>query len=364
MDLVCLLIFRGFASSKKAIITNARCLTEGVDIPAVDCVAFIDPKHSMVDIVQASGRAMRKFPGKKCGYIMVPIEISTDEDLDSKINISAYRTIGKVIAILSSQDERLVDEIKSIKSGTISQGSIIEIESNLIDPLKINVNQIKDSIASEIWEKSSRINFLNYEDAKELVKKSGIKTQQEWKKLVTDKTYEPFGIPKSPREYYVDKGWKGWGDFLGTDNPGGRKVNVIDDFQEVKRIVQSAKISSQPEYYSKYKKIHEGLVYEPSRKFLNEWTGWSDFLGENYKGRFKHAKMVPYKEAKQWAQRNKIEALTQYRNSYKNAEINLPYSPYDFYKGEYNHEDFYFTDSDNTAIRSIRGKYFLKNNLA
>jgi predicted helicase len=52
-----------FREAKKALITNARCLTEGIDVPAVDMVGFIDPRHSKIDIAQATGRAMRKLRG-------------------------------------------------------------------------------------------------------------------------------------------------------------------------------------------------------------------------------------------------------------------------------------------------------------
>lgn len=58
-------ILGNFAKAPAAVLTNARCLTEGIDIPNVDLVAFLSPKHSRTDIVQAAGRAMRKAPGKK-----------------------------------------------------------------------------------------------------------------------------------------------------------------------------------------------------------------------------------------------------------------------------------------------------------
>ena len=59
------IILKEFEESSKAIISNARCLTEGVNVPVVDMVAFISPKKSKVDIVQAAGRAMRKHNEKK-----------------------------------------------------------------------------------------------------------------------------------------------------------------------------------------------------------------------------------------------------------------------------------------------------------
>jgi predicted helicase len=62
-----------FEKSPCGLMTNARCLTEGIDVPAIDCVLFADPKQSKIDIVQAAGRALRPFKGKTYGYIMLPI---------------------------------------------------------------------------------------------------------------------------------------------------------------------------------------------------------------------------------------------------------------------------------------------------
>ena len=62
--------------------TNARCLTEGVDVPAIDCVMFADPKQSRIDIVQAAGRALRRYRGKEYGYIVVPLVVPENMDFD------------------------------------------------------------------------------------------------------------------------------------------------------------------------------------------------------------------------------------------------------------------------------------------
>ena len=66
-------LMQAFREADRAIMSNARCLTEGVDVPAVDLVAFLSPKKSRVDIVQAAGRAMRKPDGKERGYILLPL---------------------------------------------------------------------------------------------------------------------------------------------------------------------------------------------------------------------------------------------------------------------------------------------------
>ena len=71
---------QAFREAERAIMSNARCLTEGVDVPAVDVVAFLSPRKSKVDIVQAAGRAMRKADGKETGYVLLPLFLETQEN--------------------------------------------------------------------------------------------------------------------------------------------------------------------------------------------------------------------------------------------------------------------------------------------
>lgn len=72
-------IIQDFENSKTALVTNARCLSEGVDIPNIDCVLFADPRKSTIDIVQAVGRALRKSDLKKLGYVIIPVLQDTDK---------------------------------------------------------------------------------------------------------------------------------------------------------------------------------------------------------------------------------------------------------------------------------------------
>src|SRR5699024_4100817 len=62
-------------SQESRVLTNARCLSEGVDVPSLDSVIFFNPRNSMVDVVQSVGRVMRKSPGKDYGYIILPVAI-------------------------------------------------------------------------------------------------------------------------------------------------------------------------------------------------------------------------------------------------------------------------------------------------
>jgi predicted helicase len=91
------------------LITNARCLTEGIDVPALDAVAFADPRRSQVDIVQAVGRAMRKPRGKSSkttGYIILPVFLSKKElkDPETAVEGSAFAPVLQVLRALKAHD--------------------------------------------------------------------------------------------------------------------------------------------------------------------------------------------------------------------------------------------------------------------
>ncbi len=94
------------------VLSNARCLSEGVDVPALDSVIFFDGKSAMVDIIQAVGRVMRKAKCKKRGYIILPIALEESEikNLDEAVNNTNFKNIWKVIKALRSHDPSLVDE--------------------------------------------------------------------------------------------------------------------------------------------------------------------------------------------------------------------------------------------------------------
>lgn len=97
------------------VLSNAKCLTEGVDVPALDSILFLKPRKSVVDVVQAVGRVMRLAPGKDMGYVILPIAVpaglSPEEALrDNK----RYEVVWEVLQALRSHDERLNAEINKI----------------------------------------------------------------------------------------------------------------------------------------------------------------------------------------------------------------------------------------------------------
>lgn len=100
------------------ILTNARCLSEGVDVPSLDSVIFMAKKRSQVDIIQAVGRVMRKFGSgneKIYGYIIIPVVINDEKLTDTTLsNNEDYKVVWQVVQALRSHDERLDTQINKI----------------------------------------------------------------------------------------------------------------------------------------------------------------------------------------------------------------------------------------------------------
>ena len=98
------------------ILSNVRCLSEGVDVPALDAVIFLQPRKSQVDIVQSVGRVMRKSRGKKYGYIILPIPVPLDEDAEKALDRNdRYGVVWDVLQALRSHDDRFNLEINQLE---------------------------------------------------------------------------------------------------------------------------------------------------------------------------------------------------------------------------------------------------------
>ena len=97
------------------ILTNAKCLTEGVDVPSLDAVLFLNPRNSQVDVVQAVGRVMRKAPGKEYGYIILPIAVPASQDPETALNDNKkYKVVWDVLQALRAHDDRFEAMINKI----------------------------------------------------------------------------------------------------------------------------------------------------------------------------------------------------------------------------------------------------------
>ncbi|UNE53715.1 DEAD/DEAH box helicase [Bartonella machadoae] len=128
------------------ILSNVRCLSEGIDVPALDAIMFLHPRNSQVDVIQAVGRVMRRAPNKKTGYIILPIIIPSHLEAKKALrNNKRYRVVWQVLHALHSHDERFARTINQMSLGQDSSHTIkiIEIKrANELQELTTTVDEI------------------------------------------------------------------------------------------------------------------------------------------------------------------------------------------------------------------------------
>lgn len=140
------------------IVSNARCLSEGVDVPALDGIIFTKPKESQIDIIQAVGRVMRRIPGKECGYIVVPVTVPEGSMQGNLLPPEEYSKIFRVVRALRSHDERMTHEIHQkdmprilimgpgVKEGDDIGTRVQEEQEQDITRQPVNVENIRQAI--------------------------------------------------------------------------------------------------------------------------------------------------------------------------------------------------------------------------
>jgi superfamily II DNA or RNA helicase len=125
---------------RHALLTNARCLTEGVDVPSLDGVAFIDPRSSQVDIIQAVGRAIRKSTNKEVGTIVLPVLIPTDSNAEDAIEDTNFKPIWAVLNALKSHDDDFAGELSTLRTELGRTGRTGELPNRLVEDLPADID--------------------------------------------------------------------------------------------------------------------------------------------------------------------------------------------------------------------------------
>ena len=387
-------IVQEFAKSDRALITNSRCLTEGVDVPNIDCIVFADPRKSKVDIVQALGRALRKKDGKDFGYVVLPVIYDhTSHEIDNE----NFQEILNVVRGLAANDERIIEEFKD-KSQKIGRVTGAREEIFSIDQALLEESELVGNLNIKLWEKLSRFNWMPFEEARKYVWKLKLNKQDDWEEFSKsgnkpfdipsnpDKNYKdqwlsmqdwlgtnpgfkgyeylsydqailiihklklksqkdwysylkskkkPNNIPSAPSSYYQNKGWTSWGDWLGTGKIADQNKK-FKSFSEARKYIQSLNIKSQKEWNSFAKaggKKPDDIPYKPQRTYKESWKSWGDWLGT---GRIADQKKVfcSYEDAKKFARSLKLKSRNEWRNYVKENFIpdNIPKDPFRHYQ--------------------------------
>ena len=104
------------------ILTNARCLTEGVDVPTLDGILFMHPRNSQIEVVQAVGRVMRKAPGKRLGYVVLPVVVpSVISPEQALADDKRWQTVWQMLNAIRSHDERFEGMLNRLDMGEAGQ---------------------------------------------------------------------------------------------------------------------------------------------------------------------------------------------------------------------------------------------------
>ena len=138
------------------ILTNVRCLSEGVDVPALDAILFLHPRKSQIDVVQAVGRVMRKTEEKDMGYIILPVAIPPNTPAHIALNDNErYRVVWQILNALRAHDERFDSTINRIALGEDISDKIEIIGLGASEEVEA-VTAVVDDIKTDKYEKEKK----------------------------------------------------------------------------------------------------------------------------------------------------------------------------------------------------------------
>jgi len=326
------LIVKEFADSPRALITNARCLTEGVDVPNIDCIVFADPRKSKVDIVQALGRALRKKEGKEWGYVILPVVY---DDNTQEIDNENFNEILAIVRGLASNDDRIIEYFKDKEEGvsTTKKENADQFQFEVISDY-IDANQLSEQLQIKLWEKLSQYNWLPFEEAREQVRALGLSGQKEWIEYCRSSERNMY-IPTAPEKVYINKGWISLGDWLGTGRIATNYREYLP-FEEARAEVRALGFNSQKEWweYCKSSDRKMDIPVAPNQTYKNEgWINVSDWLG--YRNR-KNLAWLTFEEARAEVRALGLKNMEEWKVYYQSNKkpIGIPTAPNTIYKNK------------------------------
>ena len=338
-----------FSKSKNSLITNARCLTEGVDVPNIDCVLFADPRQSTIDIVQAVGRALRLAKDKEFGYVLVPILID-DENIDiNDIENKSFQAIISILRALASSDERIIDYFNTTNSAEVSSGMNL-VDFDIPIGLDIDINEFNNAIKLSIISKIKKLKWKPFEESREFVRNLNLSSGTEWKLYckneLEDKESKPIDIPSSPNIIYKLSGWNGMKDWLGTSSD--LKYLPFEEAREFSRNL-GFKTSKDWQLYciGKMKKVGikpGNIPRSPEQVYRRDgWKNYNDWLNVGSKFR-------SFVDAKEFVATLNFVHKSEWINYYKNnipslapKPDDIPWNPEARYKKEWLGWDDWFS---------------------
>lgn len=326
-----------FRASERALITNSRCLTEGVDVPEIDCVLFADPKKSTIDIVQATGRVLRVLEGKKFGYVIIPILIDPVSEVDSNREV-VFADVLNVVRSLASNDERIIEYFKLQSERPLEHGS-----AQIIDSIfefyseSLSFSEFARAVELVIWSNLAKITWRPFEEARAFSRALNLKTGNDWHNYCRSGK-KPFDIPSAPdtNTTYKQK-WQGWGDWLGT-GAIATHLRVYRSFEEARSFAHTLnfKVREDWQKYCFSGAKPEDIPSNPSTKYKGSWQGWGDWLGtERIATQLRRYR--PFQDAREFVHQLRLQSGVEWVNYCKsvNKPDDIPYSAHTVYAKEW-----------------------------
>ena len=320
-------IIQEFASSKKALITNARCLTEGVDVPNIDCIVFADPRKSKVDIVQALGRALRKKDGKDWGYVILPVIYDGDTN---EIDNDNFNEILSIVRGLAANDERIIEYFKdkSLGKGKERNGGA-EVFTIISDTL--SESDFAEQLNIRIWEKLSRFNWMPFDEAREFIRSLNLKSYEDYKVLHKNNKL-PKNLPIDIRTTYKNMGFITMPDFLGYESLFQEWL----PFKEAREFIHKLKLKTQKDWYQYCQSGNKHLKIPSAPNQIYKDKGWislGDWLGSGTIST-RDIKYKSFKEAREFARKLNLKTSKDWREYCKTEAkpSDIPNFPNQVYK--------------------------------
>ncbi len=302
-----------FRKAVRALMSNARCLTQGIDVPGVDMVAFLSKKRSLIDIVQATGRAMRKAPGKTKGYILVPLYVNQDEGetVGAAVERSEFREVVAVLNALREQDDALADNVSRLRAERgDGDGGTRDIDKVTILGPQVDLKRLRAAITTICVDRLARGReiYATWQEASEGAKVLGLSSQQKYRASYQKDSR----LPVAPERRYPD--FPGWPKFLRGADP------KYGTWQEAGKAVRKLGLLSQRKYNAGYKK--DSRLPAAPHLFYPDFPNWLKFLRDADPKEL----YVTWQEASKAARRLGLSTCTEYKVGYK-KDPRLPGAP-------------------------------------
>lgn len=362
-----------FKSVRRGLITNARCLTEGIDVPNIDCVLFADPKRSTVDIVQAVGRALRPAVGKRRGYVVVPVLLDAESKGGELLHSDAFDAVLTTLRGLAANDERIVEHFRAISQGRKLRRGSDPVDIDIPLSLKIDADEFVNAIELKFWSRLARLSWRPFEEAREFVRGLGLGSSSEWRHFcngeMVEKGIRPHDVPALPNRIYKDKGWKSYGDWLGSGTIAPQ-LREYRSFENARGFVQSLGLKNQSQWreYTRgglpaKRRLPKDIPLAPEQTYKGKgWKSWGDWLGTRFVAH-RLRQYRSYREARAYARSLGLSSVSEWRRFCRGRIQGMPVKPDDIpadphriYKGkgwkDYGH--WLGTGAISTRLRKYR----------